>query len=181
MRKDAERNRQRILAAAEEVFGEQGAAGTTEEIARRAHVGIATVFRHFPTKDALVEAALIAHFAELSARARALAAQPDAGEALCTLVRVMIETGATKLTLASLASASGEFPASVRSASSELRSATEVVLRRAQDAGHARPSVTVDELYVLIRALAQASATMQIPKPTLTRATDTILAGLLAA
>jgi AcrR family transcriptional regulator len=51
-------NRERILAAAEAVFGEHGAAGSTEDVARRAEVGIATVFRHFPTKAALVEAAL---------------------------------------------------------------------------------------------------------------------------
>ena len=112
MRHDALRNRERILAAAEEVFGEQGAAGSTEEVARRAGVGIGTVFRHFPTKNELIEAALIRHFARLTDRARALAdaSQPD--EALRALVREMIETGPAKITLASLAAGHGKIPPS---------------------------------------------------------------------
>jgi AcrR family transcriptional regulator len=73
-------------------------------------VGIATVFRHFPTKDALVEATLLQHFEDLTARAEALAESPDPAKALRTLVRVMIETGATKITLASLIGKHGEFP-----------------------------------------------------------------------
>ncbi len=62
MRVDARLNRERILAAAEEVFGELGAQTSTEEVARRAGVGVATVFRHFPTQADLVEATLVRHF-----------------------------------------------------------------------------------------------------------------------
>jgi AcrR family transcriptional regulator len=178
MRRNARENRERILIAAESVFGEQGAVGSTEDIARRAGVGIGTVFRHFPTKDALVEAALLRHFADLTARARALAEDPDPARALRTLVRVMIETGATKITLASLLGQRGEFPASVGTASSELRDALGVVLHRAQDVGAARRSITIDEVYLLIRALAQASATMPTAQETLRRAVAIVLAGL---
>lgn len=53
LRADARRNRERVLEAAESVFGERGAAASTEAVARRAGVGIGTVFRHFPTKEAL--------------------------------------------------------------------------------------------------------------------------------
>ncbi len=180
MRRNAQQNRERILAAAEVVFGEQGAAGSTEEVARRAEVGIATVFRHFPTKDALVEATLLRHFGDLIARAEALAASPDPAKALRTLVRVMIETGATKITLASLIGKHGEFPPAARAASNELRGAVDVVLRRAQSIGAARRSITVDEVYLLIRGLAQASATMSTTDRTLRRAVDIILAGLCA-
>jgi AcrR family transcriptional regulator len=56
MRADAERNRARILDAAEEVFAAQGAAASTEEVARRAGVAVGTVFRHFPAKDDLLTA-----------------------------------------------------------------------------------------------------------------------------
>ncbi|WP_210745095.1 TetR/AcrR family transcriptional regulator [Nocardia flavorosea] len=59
MRQDARENRERILAAAEKVFGAHGGAGSTEEVDRRAGVGIATVFRHFATKEDLIEAALL--------------------------------------------------------------------------------------------------------------------------
>ena len=178
MRHDALRNRQRILAAADEVFGEQGAAGSTEEVARRAGVGIGTVFRHFPTKNELVEAALIRHFARLTDRARGLADASPPGEALRAMVREMIETGPAKVTLASLAAGHGEIPPGALAASRELRGAVEAVLRRAQDAGQVRREVTVDEVYLLVRGLAQASAAMPVPRDTLHRATEIILAGL---
>jgi AcrR family transcriptional regulator len=178
MRRNAQQNRERILAAAEVVFGQQGAAGSTEEIARRADVGIATVFRHFPTKDALVEATLLRHFADLTAHAHALADSQDPATALRTLVRVMIETGATKLTLAFLVGERGGFPADARAAAETLRDAVEVVLRRAQDSGAAKRSVTVDELYLLIRGLAQATATMPTTSSTLHGAVDIVLTGI---
>lgn len=178
MRHDALRNRERILAAAEEVFGEQGSAGSTEEVARRAGVGIGTVFRHFPTKQALIEAALVRHFTRLTDHARRLADASPPGEALRTLVREMIETGATKITLATLAAGRGEFPSSTRAASEDLRDAVDVVLRRAQESGQVRRGVTVDEVYLLVRSLAQTTAATPVPQRTLHRATEIILAGL---
>ena len=76
MRKNARANRERILAAAEAVFGASGGLGSTEDIAGRAGVGIATVFRHFPTKDALIEATLIRQFDRLDEQATRLAGEP---------------------------------------------------------------------------------------------------------
>jgi AcrR family transcriptional regulator len=178
MRQDARENRERILAAAEAVFGEHGGAGSTEEVARQAGVGIATVFRHFPTKEALIEAALLRHFAHLTDRARTLAESPDPATALSTLVRTMIETGATKLTLASLLADRGEFPASVNAASRRLQTAVKEVLNRAQDSGAASPSIRVEEVYLLIRGLAQASATIATRPSTLNRAIDIVLTGM---
>lgn len=177
MRKNAVANRERILAAAEKVFGEHGAAGSTEEVARRAEVGIATVFRHFPTKTDLVEAALVRHFDVLIEQAAQLAERPDPGAAFRQLVRTMIETGSTKLTLASLLS-DGTFPPAVRTASDTLRARVRHLLSRAQRSGDIRRGVTVDEVYLLVRGLAQASATMPTPAKTLRRAVDVVLAGL---
>ena len=180
MRADAQENRQRILAAAEAVFGEMGVAGSTEEVARRAGVGAGTVFRHFPTKDDLVAAALVAHFDELTAQAQAAATEPDAAKGLRRLVRTMIETGAVKVRLLELLRAGGEPPSSVAAASGELRDAVGTVLRRAQRAGAVRRSVSVDEVYLLIRGLAQASASQPTSARTLTRAVDVVLDGLAA-
>ena len=56
LRKDAQRNREKLLAAAVELFAERGTDGSLEEVAKRAGVGIGTLYRHFPTRDALVEA-----------------------------------------------------------------------------------------------------------------------------
>jgi AcrR family transcriptional regulator len=181
MRRNAAANRERILLAAEAVFGEQGAAGSTEEVARRAGVGIATVFRHFPTKDALIEAALLRHFAALDEQAAALAAEGDPSDALRRLVATMIETGATKITLASLVGERGVFPPSVMAAARDLRRTMGGILERAQAVGAVRDDVTIDEVYVLIRGLAQATATQPPPPATLKRAIDIVLRGLDAA
>lgn len=178
MRQDARENRERILAAAEEVFGAHGGAGSTEEVARRAGVGIATVFRHFATKEELIEAALLRHFDQLTERADALTHNADQSAAWQTLLRTMIETGATKLTLASTLDDHGRLPRSVANASNRLKAAVGAVLLQAQEAGAVRPSVTVEEVYLLIRGLAQASATMPVQPATLDRAIAVVLTGL---
>ena len=178
MRQDARQNRERILAAAEQVFGTAGAAGSTEEVARLAGVGIATVFRHFPAKEDLVEAALLKHFDQLTEQARALTDGADPGTAWRDLIRTMIETGATKLMLISLVADGDRFPESAAAASGRLKAAVAVVLDRAQRHGTVRPSVTVEEVYLLIRGLAQATATAQVPPGTLQRAIEVVLTGL---
>jgi len=144
-----------------------------------AGVGIATVFRHFPTKQALVEATLIAHFQRLTARARSLSESSEPAELLSTLIREMVQSGATKVTLASVAGEGSDLPPGVRDASNQLRDAVADALSRAQDAGAARDSLTVDEVYLLIRALAQTTATTPTDKTTLDGAVDIVLAGLL--
>lgn len=178
MRQDARENRERILAAAEAVFGAHGATASTEEIARRAGVGIGTVFRHFPTKEALVEATLLRHFDHLVERAEALAHGADPAVAWRALIRTMVAGGATKLALVSMLTADAPFPAGAAAAVDRLKAAVDGVLRRAQDAGAVRPAVTVEEVYLLIRGLAQASAAQPTEPATLDRAIDVVLAGL---
>ena len=137
------------------VSSARGEAGSTEEVARLAGVGIATVFRHFPTKEALIEATLVRHFTSLLDRTRAAASAPDPSAALSALIREMVERGASKLTLASML---GDAPPAVVAAASEVKAAVDTALRRAQVAGTVRPDVGVEELYLLIRGLAQTTA-----------------------
>src|SRR5471032_2642113 len=80
-RADARRNRERVLAAAEAVFAESGLKGQVEEVARRAGVGVGTVCRNFPTKQALVEAVLTSMYESLLGQALEALEHPDAGEA----------------------------------------------------------------------------------------------------
>src|SRR5580692_1830938 len=80
-RVDARANRVRILDVAEEVFGQGGESASTEQVARLAGVGIATVFRHFPTKAELLEAVLARRFERLRERADGLAGAADPGQA----------------------------------------------------------------------------------------------------
>ncbi|MCK2240749.1 MULTISPECIES: TetR/AcrR family transcriptional regulator [unclassified Crossiella] len=76
MRADARRNYERLLAVADELFRRDGTDASLEEVARRAEVGIGTLYRHFPTRDALLEALLREQFAELRAAAERLARVP---------------------------------------------------------------------------------------------------------
>ena len=177
MRANAVANRERILSAAGEVFGRLGAAGSTEEVAARAGVGIATVFRHFPTKAELIEAALLRHFEELATTVADRVDAPDAERALVDTVETMIKTGATKLTLASLLP-DGTFPPSVREASDRVRAMMRQLVARAAREGGVRDDVTVDEIYLLVRALAQTAAVSSPPPATLDAAIAVVLDGL---
>jgi AcrR family transcriptional regulator len=181
MRKNARANRERILAAAEDVFGASGELGSTEEVAARAGVGIATVFRHFPTKDALIEATLIRQFDRLSEQASRLAGEPDPGRSVRELIVTLIETSSTKLTLISLVGENGQFPPAVQEATSRVQAAIGGVLVRARDAGVVAGDVTVEEFFVLVRGVGQAAATMPAAPVTLDRAIEIICRGLAPA
>ncbi|MFG1604432.1 TetR/AcrR family transcriptional regulator [Actinoplanes sp. NPDC049265] len=171
MRSDARANRDRVLAAAEEVFGESGNAGSTEEVARRAGVGIGTVFRHFPTKRALIEATVIRHLALQAHTARARGESGEAGAAFRATFREMVSGAPAKLALVSLL---GEPAAAVESAAVEVRDAVGELLARGQQAGAVRADATVDEVYLLIRALANVGGDRAV----VDRAVDLVLDGL---
>ncbi|HEY7048297.1 MAG TPA: helix-turn-helix domain-containing protein [Jatrophihabitantaceae bacterium] len=178
MRADAQANRDRILEAAEAVFSEAGETGSTDEIARRAGVGIGTVFRHFPTKQDLVEATVVRHFDELAAQARALSAG-DPAAALRELIETMVGTAATKILLVGLLTdSSGRVPEAPVQASQRLRRAVGTLLRRAQQDGAIRSDVSVDEVYLLVRGLALATAQRPAKHATQRKALDIVLAGL---
>jgi AcrR family transcriptional regulator len=77
LRRDAERNRQRILKAAAEVFAERGLEVSLDEVARHAGVGVGTVYRRFPTKDDLIEALFMDRIDEVATLAEQAAQDPD--------------------------------------------------------------------------------------------------------
>lgn len=158
MRRDGVANRERILLAAEHVFGAGGAAASTEEVARQAQVGVATVFRHFPTKQDLIEATAVRYLGKLEDETRRLADEADAGQAFASLMRILVSTGATKLTLLNLLPADGNgLSKPVDAAAHTFLDAIRLVLQRAQAAGAARPDATVDDVSTLVRALAHVA------------------------
>jgi AcrR family transcriptional regulator len=181
MRKNARANRERILAAAEAVFGAAGELGSTEDVADRAGVGIATVFRHFPTKDALIEATLVRQFDRLGEQASRLAGEPDPGRAVRELIVTLIETSSTKLTLISLVGESGQLPPAVQEATDRVQAAIGGVLAQAKNEGVVAGDVTVEEFFVLVRGVGQAAATLPAAPVTLDRAIEIICRGLAPA
>jgi AcrR family transcriptional regulator len=82
LRRDAERNRQRILQAARKVFAERGLSGSHDDIAREAGVGVGTVYRRFPHKEQLIDALFEERIEEIADVARAAADNPDPWEGL---------------------------------------------------------------------------------------------------
>ncbi|MFK4038272.1 TetR/AcrR family transcriptional regulator [Nonomuraea wenchangensis] len=156
LRADARRNRERILAAAEEVFAERGASASTEEVAARAGVAIGTVFRHFPTKDDLLAAIFKALLARLVSEAGELAGSGDPKTALFAFFTRVVEAAAARRTVAELLTGGG---ADLRLGGA-LRALDEplgTLLRRAQEAGAVREDVRLEEVRALLAAASQAA------------------------
>ena len=96
MRADARRNRERLLDAAVELFAERGEDVSLNAVAQRAGVGIGTLYRHFPDRDALIEEAYRAEVAHLSEAAEALLAEHPPDVALAEWMRRFVAYAATK-------------------------------------------------------------------------------------
>jgi AcrR family transcriptional regulator len=180
LRADAARNRARVLEVADEVFGEQGRAGSTEEVARRAGVGVATVFRHFPTKESLLAAVLAARIHGLADRAVELAGAGDPGEALFDFLRHVVAQSRTKTLLTeALTDAGGDLHEARRDADVRLRAAVRTLLERSQAAGTARGDVRVGEVLPIVAAAARA-AEVSRDDATRDRVVGVVLDGLRA-
>ncbi|MFC6083423.1 TetR/AcrR family transcriptional regulator [Sphaerisporangium aureirubrum] len=157
LRADARRNRARVLAAAEEVFAAKGTGASTDEVARAAGVGIGTVFRHFPTKEALLAAVLVDHLRRLAEQADALADARDAGAALFGFFTHVVEqAGGKNAYTGALAEAGVDVGGTTAEFGARMRSALERLLARAQRDGAVRPDVGVAELLALMVGVSRA-------------------------
>jgi AcrR family transcriptional regulator len=153
LRADAARNRDAIIAAARPVFAEHGLGAPLDEIARRAGVGNATLYRHFPTREELVQAALLAPMAEYLAAAEEAVADPDpwAGfrDYLLRLCQLQArDRGLADLLVTTIRTPSGELEA-LRGAAFEL---TRQLIERAQAAGELRADFRHQDLPLLLMA-----------------------------
>lgn len=178
-RVDARANRDRILDMAEVVFGQGGESASTEEVARLAGVGIATVFRHFPTKAALLQAVLVRRFDRLRAQAEALLDTADPGTAFFDFFRHLVADAATKLAIAgALLDAGGDRDGDAAQASDRLRRAVGALLQRAQRAGAIRDDVELPEVYALLVATSWAAARTDLDDAVQARALAIVFDGL---
>ncbi|MGW7526880.1 TetR/AcrR family transcriptional regulator [Streptomyces sp. NPDC054783] len=158
-RADARTNRERILHVAEEVFGKGGRSASTEEVARLAGVGIATIFRHFPTKAALLEAVLVQRFDRLRAQAETLFHAMDPGAAFFDFFSHLVADAAGKIAVSeALLEAGGENGGDAARASDGLRRAVGALLQRAQRAGAVRDDVELPEVYAMLVGTSRAAA-----------------------
>ena len=155
MRADAQRNYQRLLTAAAAAFAERGADDASlEEIARRAGVGIGTLYRHFPTRQALLEAVYRDQVETVRAAAEEQLHSDAPGEALAAWLRVLVDFSSTKhsLTTALLATMDRDSEL-LSSCSAVIRGAAEALLVRAQEAGAVRADADAKDLMRLVHAV----------------------------
>jgi AcrR family transcriptional regulator len=155
-RADAQRNRARIVEAAEHVFTESGNAASTEAVALRAGVAVGTVFRHFPTKRELVQAITERRVARLLEQLDALEHAPERGTALFTFFRGMVEQAASKKRVADLLDQDG-VEVSLSDAVRQLEHAVGRLLHHAQHAGTVAPEVRLPEVMALLTSLCQGA------------------------
>ncbi|MFG3682945.1 TetR/AcrR family transcriptional regulator [Micromonospora chalcea] len=148
LRADAQRNRARILDAAEAVFAEFGARASTEEVARRAGVAIGTVFRHFPTKEDLLAALMKRLLAQLV---------EEAGRRdLFGFFRHTVAQAAAKKTAVELLAGSG-VEIRLPDAVGHLEEAVGSLLAQAQAAGTVADSVRLPEVMALLASMCQGA------------------------
>jgi AcrR family transcriptional regulator len=149
-RADALRNYEKVLAAAREAFAEGGESTSLEEIARRAGVGIGTLYRHFPNRQALLEALYVGEVEQM-ARSAADLDHLEPWEALNTwFAGFMAYIGTKRALAAELMNYLDQDAPLFQDCRASLYQSGEPLLKRAQDAGVVRPDVTVSEVIHLV-------------------------------
>jgi AcrR family transcriptional regulator len=149
-RSHARRNHLVLVATAREVFAERGADASLEEIARRAGVGIGTLYRHFATRDALIDAVFERRVGDFLAIAETAAAEPDAWLAFVGFLEATLELQAGDRLLKDVFLRSPPGAGRVERAREELRSVVVQVLERAREGGRLRADFTLADLSLLI-------------------------------
>jgi AcrR family transcriptional regulator len=153
-RADARRNYEKLLTAAGEAFAENGTAASLEDIARRADVGIGTLYRHFPTRQDLLEAVYIDEVEEMS-RAAADLTDLEPWDALVTWLHQFVRYAATKRALADEMMATIDQDAQVFVACrTAITAAGDLLLRRAQEAGVVRPDTNFTDVGRMVAGIA---------------------------
>jgi AcrR family transcriptional regulator len=147
LRADAQRNLDRVLEAASECFAEQGVDVSVDEIARRAGVGHGTVFRRFPSKDALLTAVMLQRIRELTVAAESALEDPDAGAAFDSFFRMAVAFYAQNRALVE-----GFERCVATDEVAAMKLAVGRLVRRAQRAGALRRDVTPPDVMELIPA-----------------------------
>lgn len=150
LRRDAELNRQRIMAAARQVFAERGMGATLDEIARQAGVGVGTVYRRFPDKEALVEALFEEGFGQVVARAEQALAAPDAWDGVVALFTDLAEIQAADRGLRDIMLSESYGRDRVARMRDRIKPLLEQVIERAQRQGTVRDDLRAADVPAML-------------------------------
>jgi AcrR family transcriptional regulator len=176
-RADAERNRERILEVAKEVFTREGAAASLDDIARRSGVGNATLYRHFPTRDALIEAVYRNEVEKLAAAEQRFAASMPPLEALRAWMLLFIDhVAGKKLIIPAMDTVAGGSMRLIEGSRSLIHAAFVASVKRAIGSGDLRSDTDPNDF---VRALVGIFHTTASPgwEPSARRLVDILIAG----
>jgi AcrR family transcriptional regulator len=146
-----------VLEAARACFAEAGLEAQMDDIAYEAGVGVGTVYRHYPTKELLIEALAADHFDRLAKNARAALEQPDPWKGFSDFMHSSAELQANDLALAEVMA---EQPGAMREASqqrADLHEAVAELVARAQASGKLRPDILPADVPMLMCGLGRAT------------------------
>ena len=176
-RTDAQRNRERILEVAKEAFTRYGADASLDDIARQAGVGAGTLYRHFPTRDALIEAVYRGEVEKLAAAERKFAASMPPSEALRAWMLLFVDHIATKQIIAPALNSLVGGPSKLYEGSrDQVQGAIEALVKRAIKSGDIRRDL---DAFDLLRALIGVSYVPSGPdwRQSARRLVDILIAG----
>jgi len=157
-RADAARNRERVLAAAEAVLARDGLSASMRAVAADAGVGLGTIYRNFPTQEALYQAIIVRRTRALVAEAAELAGAPDPGQAFFGYFTSVVEHAMRTKAIADLLARAGIDPKSgMAGVGDDMRHAVGALLARAQQAGAVRPDLHMPELMAILTAACLAA------------------------
>lgn len=165
LRADAQKNRERIVSAAEELFVEKGAGVSLEDVAKRAGVGIGTLYRRFPTRQALLAEASNARFLSVAETSRLRGEKLDTRQVLRAFLDDLIKNTAL---YQSFALSLGTVLESGTPGCKAITEEGERLLKRGQEAGEIRRDVTFDDLVHVVVAISlavdrNASSRLRVP------------------
>lgn len=181
LRADAERNRRRLLDAAEELFGERGLDVGVAEIAERAGVGRGTLFRNFSSKEGLIAAIVIERMNDATEYGRTLLDAPDAGEALFGFLEEIV--GRQQLDRCLFDAVADTFLANdeIRAAHAAVVGVLDELLTRAREAGVVRSDVGAMDVLMLLKGVCEVASAFASSEPGIvTRQLDLVRAAISA-
>lgn len=167
LRRDAELNRRRIIAAAREVFGQRGMAATLDDVARHAGLGVGTVYRRFANKEELADAVFADIIDTVDEIGRAAAAEPDAWHGLAASLEKVCELQAFDRGLREVMLGTGPGPRRMAGVGARLGPTLRMLVARAKEQGSLRADVHEGD--VLVIQLMVAAVTDRTGRPDLWR------------
>jgi len=163
-RADARRNREAVLEAARKQFAQHGLDCQMEDIARSAGVGVGTVYRHFPNKEALLDALIAVRFTTLAERTAEALEREDPWEAFCELMRWSARTQAEDRGLSEVL-ASRPLVGEAAAAKSGLVELSAKLMRKAQRTGDMRKDLLVEDIPTMICGLSAVTGAAEGSMP----------------